>query len=159
MNSKEYSLPPGDFVLLESTDTSAQRLGVMETVLRFADSSRGVGVLCMAAANLFLFDVGIWNFRVQLPTNAVNQQAALSRPETDLLCPPLADDESTRRNDKMDESWSPFLASMLFFLVFLVVSLSFLSPILPFFPISSSCCFELGVVLFPACALYLSFVG
>lgn len=38
-----------------------------------------VGVLCMAVANLFLFDVGIWSFKVQMPTNVVNQQAALSR--------------------------------------------------------------------------------
>ncbi|CAL1137612.1 unnamed protein product [Cladocopium goreaui] len=38
-----------------------------------------VGVLCVATANLFLFDVGIWSFKVQMPTDVVNQQAALSR--------------------------------------------------------------------------------
>jgi len=40
---------------------------------------QGVGVLCVATANLFLFDVGIWSFKVQMPTDVVNQQAALSR--------------------------------------------------------------------------------
>ena len=98
----------GDLILLESTDPFAQHLaesagfqprvkpentGVASGLdcklssnahLLFFERShwqlyQGVCVLCVATANLFLFDVGIWSFKVQMPTDVVNQQAAISR--------------------------------------------------------------------------------
>ena len=80
----------GDLVLLESTDPFAEPLAENTGVARvawvatFLTSShwqlyQGVGVLCVATANLFLLDAGIWSFKVQMPTDVVNQQAALSR--------------------------------------------------------------------------------
>eukprot|EP00435_Cladocopium_sp_Y103_P015899 s135_g3.t3 len=38
-----------------------------------------LAILGAAAANLFLFDVGVWNFNVRVPSDAMNHSAELSR--------------------------------------------------------------------------------